>query len=79
MEAIRQVVRIPKSHELKIKIPDYIEEDELMEVLLLVKTGKRSFKDKILDLQESAKDPDFIEELETINRDFEYVDLEGWE
>ncbi|MGE5344186.1 MAG: hypothetical protein ACM3SY_22190 [Candidatus Omnitrophota bacterium] len=79
MEAIRQIVRIPKSHEIKIKIPDYIEEDELMEVLLLVKTGKKSFKDKILDLKEAAKDADFMKDLETINRDFEYADLEGWE
>lgn len=79
MEAIRQIIRIPRSHEVKIKIPDYIEEDELMEVLMLVKTGKRSYKDKILDLQEAVNDPDFIEELETVGRDFENVDMEGWE
>ncbi|MCI0471879.1 MAG: hypothetical protein L0Y73_09485 [Candidatus Aminicenantes bacterium] len=79
MEAIRQIIRIPRSHEVKIKIPDYLEEDELMEVLMLVNMGKRSYKDKILDLQEAVKDPDFIEELEAVNRDFENVDMEGWE
>lgn len=79
MEAIRQIIRIPRSHEVKIKIPDYLEEDELMEVLMLVNMGKRSYKDKILDLQEAVKDPDFIEELEAVNHDFENVDMEGWE
>ncbi len=79
MEAIRQIVRIPKSHEVSIKIPDYLKEDELLEVILLVKKEKRNFREKILELKEAVKDPDFIENLEDINRDFEYADLEGWE
>ena len=31
MDAIRQIVRIPIDHELKIKIPEHITENELME------------------------------------------------
>lgn len=76
MEAIRQIVRIPSNHEVKIKVPEHISEDELMEVILLVKKRKRSFKDKIKDLKKAVKDPMYLEDMKSVNQDFEYVDLE---
>ncbi|MCK4762820.1 MAG: hypothetical protein KAW12_11550 [Candidatus Aminicenantes bacterium] len=79
MEAIRQIVRIPRNHELKIKVPEHIAEDELMEVILLVKPGKRGFKDKIKELRKAVKDPMYLDDMKAISRDFEYADMEGWE
>ena len=79
MEAIRQIVRIPGNHEVKIKVPEHILEDELMEVIMLVKKRKRSFKDKIKDLKKAVRDPMYLEDMKYVNRDFEYVDQEGWE
>jgi len=79
MEAIRQIVRIPSNHEVKIKVPEHILEDELMEVILLVKKRKRSFKDKIKELKKAVEDPMYLEDMKSVNHDFEYVDLEGWE
>jgi hypothetical protein len=79
MEAIRQIVRIPRNHEVKIKVPEHIAENELMEVILLVKPGKCSFKDKIEELKNAVKDPMYLEDMKAINQDFEHTDIEGWE
>jgi hypothetical protein len=73
MDAIRQIVRIPSDHELKIKIPEYIAENELMEVILLIKSKKRTFEDKISRLKEAVKDPMFLEDMNAVNKDFEYA------
>nr|QNO50411.1 hypothetical protein CKJHOKLD_00032 [Methanosarcinales archaeon ANME-2c ERB4] len=37
MEAIKQIVRIPKDHEIGIKIPQYLPENETVEVILIIK------------------------------------------
>jgi hypothetical protein len=78
MDAIKQIVRIPSSHEIKIKIPEHIAENELMEVILLIKSKKRSFGDKINQLKEAVKDPMFLADMNAVNQDFEYADLERW-
>ncbi len=72
MEAIRQIVKIPKSHEVTIKIPDHIAEDELMEVILLVKNRKQSYKDKMEQMKQAVKDPMFLADMKAVNRDFEH-------
>ncbi|NIM14557.1 MAG: hypothetical protein GTO45_21260 [Candidatus Aminicenantes bacterium] len=79
MEAIRQIVRIPRNHEVRIKVPEHIAEDELMEVILLVKKGKQNFKEKIKELKKAVKDPMYLEDMKAVSQDFEYVDQEGWE
>lgn len=77
MQAIRQIVRIPRNHEVKIKIPGHIAEDELMEVILLVKERDRTFIDKIEKLKQAAKDPLFLKDMEEVNRDFSDADFIG--
>jgi len=79
MEAIRQVVRIPGDHELKIKVPDYLEEDDLIEIILLVKKRKQDFTEKINQMKRAALDPMFLNDIREIERDFESPDLEEWE
>jgi hypothetical protein len=79
MEAIRQIVRVPGNHEVRIKVPEHLAEDELMEVILLVKTRKQRFKDKIEELKKAVKDPMYLEDMNAVNQDFAHTDLEGWE
>ena len=79
MEAIKQIVRIPKNHEVKIKVPPYLPENEIMEVILIARRSTDSFEEKIEELRESTKDNLFLEDLKTIANDFEKVDLEAWE
>ena len=79
MEAIKQIVRIPKNHEVKIKVPPYLPENEIMEVILIARRSTDSFEEKIEELRESTKDNLFLEDLKAIANDFEKVDLEAWE
>ena len=37
MEAMKQIVRVPGNHEVRIKVPEHLPENELLEVILLVK------------------------------------------
>jgi hypothetical protein len=50
-----------------------------MEVILLIKSKKRSFGDKMNQLKEAVKDPMFLADMNAVTQDFEYTDLEGWE
>ena len=79
MEAIKQIVRIPKDHKIRIKIPQYVPEDEIMEVILIIKKGSDSFKEKLRELREAARDSLFLNDLTDMAEDFKRVDLEGWE
>ncbi|KAF5413869.1 MAG: hypothetical protein C5S38_05430 [Candidatus Methanophagaceae archaeon] len=74
MEAIKQIVRVPKDREVRIKIPQEIPENEIAEVILIIREKPDSFKQKISELKEAMKD-----DLRDIANDFKTVDFEGWE
>ena len=78
MEAIKQIVRIPKNHEIRIKIPQYLPENEIIEVILIIKKKPDSFKQKIEELKEAVRDNLFLDDLGDISEDFGTVDLERW-
>lgn len=78
MEAIKQIVRIPKNHEIRIKVPQEILEDEIAEVILIVKKRSDNFKQKIEELKEAMKDTSFLNDLSDISDDLKAIDLEGW-
>ncbi|TRZ90906.1 MAG: hypothetical protein D4R88_02800 [Methanosarcinales archaeon] len=78
MEALRQIVRIPRDHELKIRVPQNIPENETVEVILIIKERQKNFKQRIKELKCASKDNIFLEDLQEISRDFEPVDSEGW-
>ncbi len=78
MEALKQIKRIPKNHELKIKIPQNIPENQTVEVILIIKKQQKDFKQKINELKYAEKDEIFQEDLKEISKDFESIDSEGW-
>jgi len=78
METIRQIVRIPKDHEIGIKIPQYVPENETVEVILIIKKMPDSFKQKIEELKEAVRDDLFLDDLIDVSEDFITVDSEGW-
>lgn len=78
MEAIKQIVRIPKDHEIRMKIPQYVPENEIMEVILIIKKMPDGFKQKIEELKEAVKDDLFLDDLRDVSEDFRTVDSEGW-
>ena len=79
MEAIKQIVRIPKNHEIKVKVPQEVPENEAVEVILIIKKRQDSFKEKIRELKKAAKDELFLKDLEETSEDFRSVELEGLE
>lgn len=76
MEAVRQIVKIPKDHEIKIKVPKYVPENEMIEVILIYKQKQDTFKQKIQEMKKAAKDSLFLADMKEISEDFRTVDLE---
>lgn len=77
MEALKQTLKIPKDHELKIKIPLNIPENETVEVILIIENRQAKFKHKINEMKKAVNDERFMEDLKEVSKDFEAVDSEG--
>jgi len=76
MEAIKQMVKIPKNHKLTIDIPDYIDTDQVGELILILKEKKKRIKG--LDISQAMKDPLFLDDLKEIKEDYKNIDSTGW-
>ncbi len=80
MQAIKQIVRTPKNHEIRVKIPQHIPENELVEVIVIgLGTQQTDFEQKINALKTAMSDKLFLSDLQDISKDFEAVDREEWE
>lgn len=79
MEAIKQTVRTPKSHEIRIKIPDHIPENDPVEIIIVFKKKSDSFVDKIDELKNAMSDKLFLRDLTEIFENYENIDLEEWQ
>ena len=78
MEIIKQIIKVPKNHELRIKVPEHIPADEEAEIVLSFKKKSKSpFKAKIEELIKCKNDELFLEDMKIILDDFKAVDLEG--
>lgn len=75
MEAIKQMVRIPKNHEIKIKVPRNVPPNEVAEVIVIVRKRTDNFKQKINELKESKRDTSFKEDLRAVSEDLEIIDF----
>lgn len=75
MEAIKQIMRVTKDHKIRARIPSYIPENEIVEMILIVKKKPNSFYQKIKELKGIAKDNLFLSDLIDISEDFEIVDF----
>lgn len=78
MNIIKQIVKIPKDREIRIKIPSYIPENETVEVILILKKSSEDLKQKINELKKAMNYDLFIDDLRGVSEDFKTVDLEGW-
>jgi hypothetical protein len=79
MEAIRQIVKVHKDHEIRVKVPSYIPENKILEMILIIKERPEDFKQKIRELKGAIKDKHFINDLKEMSEDFKMVDLQRWE
>jgi len=79
MIALRQLKRVPKNHKIVIEVPENIDENQMMEVILLFKeTPKNSRTDKLVQLKASQHDALFLADLQAVSDEFSDVDCEVW-
>lgn len=79
MEAIKQIVRTPRNHEVRIKIPQHVPENDLVEIILIVNKKQHDFERKINELKEAMSDELFLSDLTEVSEEFEKIDLVEWE
>lgn len=80
MIALRQLKRVPKNHQIIIEVPDTIDENQMMEIILLFKTTPKNTKaDKIAQLKNSQSDALFLQDLQAMNDHFSDIDTEEWQ
>ncbi|MCH8068522.1 MAG: hypothetical protein IID16_04515 [Candidatus Marinimicrobia bacterium] len=79
MEAIKQIIRTPKNHEIRIKIPEYVPENDPIEIILFFRKKPKDFENKINELKGAMKDELFLDDLKEVSEDFEKFDLEEWQ
>ena len=79
MEAIKQIVRTPQNHEVRIKIPQYVPENDLVEIILILRKKPNDFENKIKELKTAMNDELFFSDLREVSDEFEKIDLKEWE
>lgn len=70
MEAIKQILRVNKNHEVMVKVPSYIPENEVIEMIMIYKNKSSSFNQKIEQLKGAMEDTLFLNDLKGISEDF---------
>ena len=70
MEAIRQIIRVSKNHEIRVKVPTYILENEAVEMILIVRKRTNNFNRKIKELMNAKKDKSFLDDLMNVSEDY---------
>ena len=78
METIKQIIRTPKNHKIRIKIPLYIPENDLVEVQLILRKSPEDYHRKIDELKAAMNDELFLSELREVANEFENIDIEEW-
>ncbi|MCR4342875.1 MAG: hypothetical protein NUV40_03165 [Patescibacteria group bacterium] len=79
MEAIKQIVRTPKNHEILIKIPDHVPENDPVEIIIFFRNKTEDYNNKINELKNATQDKLFMGDLREVSEDLKYVDLEEWQ
>ncbi len=79
MEALKKIVRIPENHEVKIKIPQHIPQNKLVEIILILRKQPTGFERKIGELRDAMNDQIFLSDLGEVSEEFKHIDSEDWE
>lgn len=75
MEAIKRIVRTPKNREVLLKIPDYVQENEPVEIIIFIRKKPADYANKIKALKEAAGDVNFLRDVAEVTEDFEAADF----
>ena len=72
MRAVRQIVTVPASRELRIQLPEEAAPDEEAEVIVLFRRSPAA--DKLNAMREAARDELFLADLSEAAEDFRHAD-----
>lgn len=72
MRAVRQIVTVPASRELRIQLPEEAAPHEEAEVIILFK--RSAADDKLRAMREAMSDPMFLADLNAVAEDFRQAD-----
>lgn len=78
MEAIKRIVRTPKNHEIQVKIPEHIPENDPIEIVMFFRKKGEEYQNKINELKDVMKDNLFISDLGEVSKDYADIDSEEW-
>ncbi len=79
MEAIKQILRTPKNHEIRIRTPAHVPENDPVEIIMFFRKKPGDYNNKINELKNEMKDNLFLSDLKEVSKEFENVDLEEWQ
>ena len=74
MQAVRHIVTVPDSRELRIQLPEEATPHEEAEVIVLFKRLPTSTDEKLAAMREAAQDELFLADLNEVAEDFQYAD-----
>jgi hypothetical protein len=72
MRAVRQIVTVPASRELRIQLPEEAAPHEEAEVIVLFK--RNGADDKLSAMREAVSDEMFLADLNAVAEDFRHAD-----
>jgi hypothetical protein len=72
MRAVRQIVTVPASRELRIQLPEEAVPHEEAEVIVLFKRSEQD--DKLSAMREAMSDELFLADLSAVAEDFRHAD-----
>jgi hypothetical protein len=76
MQALKQVVIVPETRELRIQLPDDAAPQEEAEVIVLFKSGSAELNAKLAAMREAMNDELFLTDLREAMEDFRHADAE---
>ncbi|HEX8687054.1 MAG TPA: hypothetical protein VF654_11145 [Pyrinomonadaceae bacterium] len=74
MRAVRKIVTVPASRELRIQLPEEAAPHEEAEVIILFKRSAAGADDKLSAMREAASDELFLADLAEVAEDFARAD-----
>lgn len=77
MQELKQIVTVPETRELHIKLPDEAVPQEEAEVIVLFKSNEAELNADLAAMRDAGKDEMFLADLEESMADFRHVDIEG--
>ncbi len=74
MRAVRHIVTVPASRELRIQLPEEATPHEEAEVIVLFKRAAAGADDRLAAMREAARDELFLADLNETAEDFAHAD-----